>query len=182
MMEKTLVVLKPDAVRAGLERQIISRYQKAGLHIVKRKEVSPDKDFAGNHYAATESQIVGMGNKTLSSAKELNKYDEMIELFGTDDPRKIGEELREWSLQFISSGKVVAFILEGEDAIKTVRKITGFTDPAKADKGTIRADMSKDSILKANFERRACENLVHASGDPEEAKREIALWFGMEEV
>ncbi|MBI4894483.1 MAG: nucleoside-diphosphate kinase [Candidatus Aenigmarchaeota archaeon] len=182
MIEKTLVVLKPDAVKAGLERQIISRYQKAGLHVVKRKEVIPDRKLADNHYAATEPQIVGMGHKTLSSAKELGKFEEMVELFGTDDPRKIGEELREWSLQFISSGKVVAFILEGEDAIKTVRRITGFTDPTKADAGTIRADMSKDSISKANFERRACENLVHASGDPEEAKREIALWFGMEEV
>jgi nucleoside-diphosphate kinase len=182
MIEKTLIVLKPDAVNAGLEKEIISRYEAAGLRVVKRKEVTPDRKLADQHYAATEEQIVGMGNKTLASAKELGKYDDLLELFGTDDPRKIGEELREWSLQFITSGKVVAFILEGEDAIKSVRKITGFTDPTKADKGTIRADLSKDSISKANFERRACQNLVHASGNPEEAKREIALWFGMDEV
>jgi nucleoside-diphosphate kinase len=182
MIERTLVILKPDAVKAGLEKEIISRYEKAGLRVVKRKEVIPDRKLADRHYAATEAQIVGMGNKTLASAKELGKYDEVIELFGTDDPRKIGEELREWSLQFITSGKVVALILEGEDAIRKVRKITGFTDPMKAEKGTIRGDLSRDSIAKANLERRACQNLVHASGDPEEAKREIALWFGMEEV
>jgi len=182
MIERTLVVLKPDAVKAGLENEIISRYEKAGLRVVKRKEVKPDRKLAENHYAATETQVVGMGNKTLDSARELGKYEELIEIFGTDDPKKIGEQLREWSLQFITSGKVVAFILEGEDAIKKVRRITGFTDPMKAEKGTVRGDLSKDSISKANFERRACQNLVHASGDIEEAKREIALWFGMEEV
>lgn len=178
MIERTLVILKPDAVRKDLEREIMSRYEKAGLRVVDRKEIVPDKRMAEHHYAATEEQVVGMGNKTLASAREAGNYDEMVRLFGTDDPRKIGTELLGWSHQFITSGKVVAFILEGEGAIALVRKITGFTDPSKAEKGTIRGDLSEDSINKANMERRAAANLVHASGNPDEAEREIVLWFG----
>src|SRR5258708_3386371 len=78
---------------------------------------------------------------------------------------------------YITSGPVVAMILEGEDAIANVRRITGYTDPTKADKGTIRGDLGVDSILVANGEKRPVENLIHASGNPEEAQKEIALWF-----
>lgn len=178
MMEKTLVVLKPDAVHRNLEKQIISRFHEAGIRVVARKEVKPDMALAGSHYAATDEQILGMGNKTITASKEAGNYEEMMKIFGTEDPRKIGEMLREWSLQFITSGTVVAFILEGENAISLVRKLTGFTDPKKAEKGTIRGDHSTDSISKANMERRAVQNLIHASGNPEEAEREIVLWFG----
>ena len=80
-------------------------------------------------------------------------------------------------LQFIVSTPVVAMVLQGEDAVQKVRKIAGYTDPSKADKGTIRGDFGADSIAKANSERRATENLIHASGSVEEAQQEIALWF-----
>lgn len=182
MIERTLIVLKPDAVKKNLEGEIISRYERAGLRVVARKEVMPDKELAERHYAATDEQVIGMGNKTLASARESGNYDEMIRLFETDDPRKIGEQILGWSHQFITSGKVVAFILEGENAISVVRKVTGFTDPSGAEKGTIRGDLAKDSINRANMERRASQNLVHASGNPDEAEREIVLWFGPEWV
>lgn len=182
MIERTLVVLKPDAIKKNLEKEIMSRYQKAGLKIIARKEIVPDRKLAERHYAATEEQIVGMGKKTLVAASEAGNLEEMIRIFGTENPRKIGEMIREWSLQFITSGKIVAFILEGENAISVVRKITGFTDPSKAEKGTIRGDLGKDSINRANRERRSAQNLVHASGDPDEAEREIILWFGPKAV
>lgn len=180
MIEKTLVVLKPDAVKEGLSDEIIKRFEDAGLTVVAVKEVTVDMEFALKHYAATDEQIIGMGNKTIESARENNEIEAVKKKFGTEDPKKIGEELRNWSCEFITSGKVIALILEGEDAVKLVRKLTGFTDPSKADKGTIRGDLSKDSIIKANSDGRAVHNLVHASGDPEEAKREIELWFGPE--
>jgi nucleoside-diphosphate kinase len=70
-------------------------------------------------------------------------------------------------------------VLEGEgEAIALARKVTGFTDPTQADKGTIRGDLGNDSIAKANSEGRPTKNLIHASGNPEEAAKEIALWFG----
>lgn len=79
--------------------------------------------------------------------------------------------------RFMSSGKIIAFILEGKDAVALTRKITGATDPSKAEKGTIRGDMGIDSQEKADKEDRAIENLVHASGTKEEAEKEIRLWF-----
>jgi nucleoside-diphosphate kinase len=69
-------------------------------------------------------------------------------------------------------------VLSGEGAIQAVRDLIGHTIPAKAAKGTIRGDFgSGDSAIAANRESRAVRNIVHASGDPEEARREIELWF-----
>jgi nucleoside-diphosphate kinase len=103
-------------------------------------------------------------------------------IFGTTDPKKIGMKLRKWLIEFITSAPVVAIVFEGDDAIKTVRKVTGFTDPSKAEEGTIRGDFGDDAINIANKEKRATRNLVHASGNPEEAAKEIALWFTDEEL
>ena len=181
MIEKTLIVLKPDAVKRNLSDEIISRYEQAGLKVLKKKEFVPDMALAEKHYAASDEQVIGMGNKTLASAEKNGTVEETIKKFGTDDPKKIGMELRSWMLKFITSGKVVAMVLEGEDAVKLTRKVTGFTDPATADKGTVRGDFGEDSIEKANKEDRPVHNLVHASGDPDEAKREIELWFGSDQ-
>lgn len=89
----------------------------------------------------------------------------------------VGKKFYPWLEKFMTSGEVVVFVLEGKNAIKKAREITGATDPAKAEKGTIRRDFGIDSAEKADKEKRAIENLVHASGTKEEAEKEIALWF-----
>jgi len=89
----------------------------------------------------------------------------------------VGKPFFEPLKKFMMSGPVVAFVLEGEDAIALVRKVTGATDPSKADKGTIRGDLGVDSQEKADEEQRAIQNLVHASGNKDEADKEIRLWF-----
>ncbi len=89
----------------------------------------------------------------------------------------VGKSFFEPLKQFMMSGPVVAMIIEGESAVSHVRKITGATDPSKAEKGTIRGDLGIDSQEKADKDKRAIQNLVHASGTPEEAKKEIGLWF-----
>jgi len=71
----------------------------------------------------------------------------------------------------------VPMVLEGENAISAAREIAGFTDPSAAKPGTIRRDFSTDSILAANKEKRPVKNVVHLSGNMEEAKTEIAIWF-----
>lgn len=78
---------------------------------------------------------------------------------------------------YFSRGPVLAIRLGGEDAIKEVRRIIGYTDPSTADKGTVRGDLGVDSIAKSTDESRAVENLIHASGNPEEAEAELALWL-----
>jgi len=86
---------------------------------------------------------------------------------------KVLERLR----TYFTRGPVIAIRMGGEDAIQTVRRVTGYTDPATAEMGTIRGDYGADSLAKSTEEGRAVENLVHASGNPDEAVFELALWF-----
>ncbi len=181
-MEKTLIVVKPDGVERNLIGEILNRFEKEGLSIAAGKMMKVDSGLAEKHYTASEQQVAGMGKKTLDASKENNLYDEMLEIFESDDPMVIGTVLRNAMLEFITSGPVFAAVLEGDDAVKKVRKITGFTDPAKAEKGTIRGDLGEDSIIEANRDKRATKNLVHASGSLEEAEMEITLWFKPEEI
>lgn len=178
MKERTLVLLQRDAVERKLVGEILKRFEQSGLSIVDMKMVHPDRKMAEKHYRATEEQIVGMGHKTLNAMKEQGKQKDVKRLFGSEDPRKIGESLLEWSRDYITKGKLVALILEGENAVKKVREIVGFTDPIKAEKGTIRGDFADDSIAKANMEKRKVKNLIHAADSVESAEKEIKLWFG----
>lgn len=131
-MEKTFIIVKPDAVANGLIGEILGRYEKLGLRITRLEMRHIDGDFADRHYA------------------------EHLE-------RDFYPPLRE----FMTEGPLVAGVVEGSDAVSLVRQANGATDPASADKGTIRADY-------ASSVRRNC---VHGSDSPETAAEEIALWF-----
>ncbi|TSC63157.1 MAG: nucleoside-diphosphate kinase [Parcubacteria group bacterium Gr01-1014_106] len=82
----------------------------------------------------------------------------------------------------LTTGPVVALVLQGTNAIRNVRQLVGSTDPLVADIGTIRGDLTIDTIQLADLEGRSVRNLVHASGDPEEAEREIPIWFSANEL
>jgi len=180
-MERTLIILKPDAVQRGLVGEIIGRFEKTGLKLVATKMIWPKRDLAEKHYPKERKEFIsGMGNKTLESHKEANE--DVSNVFGTEDPHAIGLQLQKWLVDFLVSGPVIAAVLEGENAVKTVRDIAGHTIPAKADPGTIRGDYSDDTALKANAENRPLKNLVHASGDKTEADFEIKLWFSESEL
>ncbi len=180
-MEKTLIVLKPDAVLRGLTGELLSRFERAGLKLVAAKMVSVDQELAKKHYPESrEEWLKLLGHKTLDNYKELKK-DTKKEM-GTDDPLELGKMVRGWLLDYISSGPVFAAVLQGPHAVELVRKITGHTLPFKADPGTIRGDFSFDSSHLANTGKRAIKNLIHASGNLEEAEYEIPLWFSKEEI
>lgn len=180
-MEKTLVLLKPDAMARAVVGEIISRFEKAGLKILATKMVTPNKDLAHKHYPTHRREFIeGMGHKTLQSYRE--EGHDPLSNFGTQDPHEIGLQLQKWLVDFLVSGPVIALVLEGPDAIKLVRNIAGHTIPAKAEKGTIRGDYSDDSAVRANAEQRSIKNLVHASGDKKEAEFEISLWFKADEL
>ena len=180
-MEKTLVLLKPDAVSRGLVGEIISRFEKAGLKLLAAKMVTPTEDMANKHYPTERREFIeGMGNKTLDTYKEVG-IDPHSDL-GTADAHEIGLRIQGWMVGFITSGPLMAMILEGQDAISKVRQMVGHTIPAKADAGTIRGDYSDDTPAIANKEKRPILNLVHASGDKEEAEFEINLWFTSDEL
>lgn len=180
-MERTLVILKADAVQRGIMGDIISRFEKVGLKVVGMKMLVPDEGLANKHYPVERREFIeGMGNKTLENYMEQGK-DPLVE-FGHADPHKIGLQVQKWLVEFITSGPVVALVLEGPHAVELVRKIVGHTLPAKAQPGTIRGDYSFDSSALANDSKRPIRNLIHASGNVEEAEFEVKLWFKPEEL
>jgi nucleoside-diphosphate kinase len=175
-MERTLVVLKPDAIQRGLAGEIIGRFEKIGLKIIGAKMFQPDKDLGNKHYPKERREWVeGLGNNTLRSYKEQGL--DVNKQFGSEDAYKIGLAVHKWLVDFISSGPVLALVLEGPHAIGVTRKIIGATTPESAQPGTIRGDYSFDSPAAANAGQRPIRNLVHASGNKEEADFEIDLWF-----
>ena len=174
-----MILIQRDAVERDLTDEIFKRFRDAGLKIVATKEIVPTREQAEQHYLATDEQIIGMANKTLRSMEEQGAPKEKIrELFGTEDMKKIGEQLLEWLREFIVGKKLIAAVLEGEDAIQRTRRLVGYTDPSKAERGTIRGDYADDSISKANSEKRKVRNLVHAADSKEAVERETGIWFG----
>lgn len=180
-MDKTFAMVKPDAVKRGLSGEIIRRFEQAGLKIIGLKMIWPDDELLKKHYNAhDEEYLKSLGNKTLATYEQF-KIDPVKEI-GTDDPLKLGTMVNEWLRKFVSSGPVIAMVLEGRHAVDNVRAICGPTMPVNAPAGSIRGDYSLDSAYYANTEKRPVMNLVHASGTPEEADFEIALWFQPQEL
>lgn len=165
MVQQTLIIIKPDGVSRGLTSEIIRRYEAAGLKIVKRKDMVAPFSIVEKHYPMDTDYLRSIGEKTIAVGQKVKSAEDQ------------GRKVVTWLRRFITSGRVVVLLLEGEDAVSVARRVTGFTDPATAEKGTIRGDYGTDNILKANRERRPVYNLIHASGSIEEAKKEIKLWF-----
>jgi nucleoside-diphosphate kinase len=175
MHERTLVIIKPDAYERGLTGAILARLEQRGLTLEAVRVSSDEADIVGEHYPRSEEWLSAVGGKTLADYATLGVSAK--ERLGTDDPLEIGRKVRGWLTEFMLSGPVVPMVISGNRAIETVRKIVGHTLPVAAAPGTIRGDYSSDSPDLANEELRPVMNLVHASGDPEEAAREIGLWF-----
>jgi len=180
MIQRSLVLMKPDAVKRGIVGEILHRFERAGLKIVAMKMVLVDDRLAEGHYTTSDEQIIGMGNKTLADCAKFGLSP--VEKLGTGDPRKVGEMIWKWNLAFLKSGPVLAVVFQGAHAVENIRMLVGPTLPSVAPAGTIRGDFALDSAVAANERGRAIYNLVHASGSVEEAEREIKLWFKPQEI
>ncbi len=178
MLEKTLVILKPDAVKRQLCGRIISMFEDAGFKIIATKMTIAPKELLERHYPSNNKWYTSVGNKSIDNFKEVGL--DIKDVMGTDDPLEIGKTVKKWLVDYMTSGPVLAMVLEGNNAIKNVRKMCGNTIPSNADPSTIRGKFSIDSSDVANAEHRPVHNLIHASGEPDEAKYEISLWFGSE--
>jgi len=150
-IERTLVLIKPEAVQRNLTGKIISRFEDAGLKIVGMKQIWIDKEFAKKHYTR-------------------------------DIAERRGKKVRERLLDYIIKGPLIAVVLEGINAIDNVRKIVGGTEPKSAPPGTIRGDFAHVSFAYADKNEIPVKNLIHASGNQEEAKIEVDMWFKPEEM
>src|SRR3989344_2360257 len=151
MIEKTLILIKPDGVERGLAGEIISRFERAGFKIVGIKMFWTDDQFARKHYPKNIEE-------------------------------KYGREIRDRIVSYLKEGPVVAMVLEGVNAVENVRKIVGDTYPNQALPGTIRGDYGHISKEYANKNKRQVKNLIHASGNKEDAGMEIKLWFSESEL
>lgn len=178
--ERTLVFLKPDGVQRGLIGEVLARFERAGLKVAGMKMLLPSRDLLDRHYPNDQTFLTTIGGKTREAfaAYGLDVRRET----GTDDPLSIGRQVRGWLIDYVSSGPVAAFVLEGIHAVSVVRKLVGDTLPYRAAPGTIRGDLSIDSPTVANLMKRPVRNLIHASGTVEEAAIEIPLWFTEREL
>lgn len=149
-VEKTLVLLKPDAVTRGLAGRVLVRFEDAALKIVGVKMKHLDADFTRKHYFDLEERL--------------------------------GAEIYNSTASFMQSGPVIAFALQGVDAVAKVRKIIGGTYPNDAAPGTVRGDFAHQTKASSEISGKAVMNLVHASGNSEEAKYEVELWFSSDEL
>jgi len=137
VIERTLVLVKPDGVQRLLTGRILARYEERGLKLVGLKLVRVSRDLAEQHYDVHRDKP----------------------FFGG-------------LVEFITSGPLVAAVLEGPNAIAIVRTMNGATRPHEAEPGSIRGDFALETA----------QNLVHASDSAETAATEIALWFGPDEL
>lgn len=152
-LERTLIIFKPDSVMRGIVGEILTRFERVGLKIVGAKMLHPDYKHYFEHYE-------GIG--TLKSRK--------------------GDEIFESTMTSMQDGPVIAMVLEGVDAVETVRKMVGGTEPKSALPGTIRGDYAHVSYGQASSVGRAVANIVHASADKKEAIKEIDHWFSESEL
>ena len=131
-IQRTLVILKPDAVQRGISGEIIARFERRGLRIAALRLLTVDRAMAEKHYEIHKGKFF---------------YEDLVKV--------------------ISASPVIAFVLEGPNAIAVVRAMVGATRPHEAAPGTIRGDYALVGL----------RNLVHASDAPETSETEIKLWF-----
>jgi nucleoside-diphosphate kinase len=131
-MDRTLILVKPDAFARGLTGEIIARFERKGLRIVALKQLTLQEDDARRHYAEHEGKPF---------------FGELVE--------------------FITSGALVAMVLEGQQAVVAARQVIGATDPLQAAPGSVRGD----------FALEVGQNLVHGSDSDESAARETDIFF-----
>ncbi len=150
-IQRSLVLLKPDALNRGVIGEIIHRFERVGLKIVGLKMVVSSEETAKKHY--TE-----------------------------DLAARRGEHVRQLMVDMLMSGPIIAIALEGVEAVYVVRKLVGETEPKSAAPGTIRGDFAHVSFKHADAKNAGVFNLIHASGNPEEAETEIDVWFDENEI
>ena len=157
--EKTLVLIKPDGVKRGLIGEIITRFEKTGLKIVALKMIQVDKNFVLKHYPTDRLEFLrGIGEKTLQTYEKYQKDPEKE--LGTKDSLEIGKMVNNWNIEFLTSGPVIAIVLEGIHAVDNVRMMVGNTLPVFAQPGTIRGDFSIDSPALANERKRPVRKVI----------------------
>ncbi len=152
-IERTLVLFKPDAVQRGVVGEILTRFERVGLKIIGTKMIAPNKEHYHKHYEEIGQVITRRGEETFNNV-----------------------------LAMMNQGPVIAMVFEGVEAVELVRKLVGSTEPKSSAPGTIRGDFSHMSYGYGDATNQGIPNLIHASGDLDDAQKEIPHWFTEDEL
>lgn len=173
--EQTLVIIKPDGVQRSLMGEIISRLERTGLKFVAFKFLVPQEEQCWKHYNKDDEWFMKKGTRVTEDRKTHGMPIEK-------EPIEYGKDIIQANVDFFTSSPVLAMVIEGNQSVAIVKKIVGETEPSTSDVGTIRGDLTVDSYSLSSRDNRAVRNLIHCSDSPEEAQREIPLWFDKNEV
>lgn len=174
--ERTLVLIKPDGIQRSLIGEIMGRYERTGLKLLALKMIVPTEEMVDRHYLVNPEWRRITGEKTIESYKKKGKTPP------SEDPYAVTDMILRNLKKYITASPVIAMVWQGMHAVGIVRKITGGTEPLTSDVGTIRGDFTTDSYEVADIDSRSVRNLIHASGNAEEAEKEIVLWFTPQEI
>lgn len=173
--ERTLIAIKPESIQRHLIGDFISKFEKRGLKLIAAKLIAPTKEQVSAHYPDDDSWYIPTGTKTYESYKAKGIDPGM-------EPVELAKIIRERLIDHFTNRPLFLMVWEGPHAVALGRKTAGSTNPLAADIGSIRGDYSFESYDLADNMSRAVHTLVHASGSPEEAEKEIKIWFRPEEI
>ena len=173
--QQTLLIVKPDGVQRSLVGEIVRRIERTGLKIVGLKMVIPNREGIIDFYHKDDAWFLKKGQNIIDNKKANNLPIEKEAL-------EYGKEIIEDIVKFMTSGPVVVMAVQGNNSVSIVKKLVGSTEPSTSDVGTIRGDLTVDSYEHATVDKRAVRNLIHCSDSPEEAQRELKVWFKDSEI
>jgi nucleoside-diphosphate kinase len=173
--ERSLVLIKPDAVARHVVGEIVTRFERKGLKIAALKLAWPTEEMAGEHYEVTEEWLKSSGERTYQGY-----IDKGLE--PPAGPRELALNTRRKLIEALTAGPVVAMVLEGAHVIEVVRKMRGNTSPLFAEVGTIGFDYSLESYELSDAGDWAIKNIIHGSDSKESAEREMKIWFKPEDI
>ncbi len=173
--ERTLVILKPDAIQRSLVGEILKRFERTGLKFVAFKFFVPPADKTWIHYGKNDEWFLKKGTRIVEDRTKNNMPIEKEAI-------EYGKDIIKGCVDLFTCGPALAMVIEGNQSVAIVKKLVGGTEPTTSDVGTIRGDFTVDSYELAGIDTRAVRNLIHCSDSVDEAEREIALWFTENEI
>ena len=152
--ERTFIIIKHDGVQRSLIGEIIKRIERTGLKISAMKMFKADEKSVLDHYGKDDAWCLEKGTKTVENLKQAGRpVEKEAIVYGRDIIRGL--------VTFMTSGPIVAMVVEGAQAVGVVKKLVGGTEPLTSDVGTIRGDLTTDSYQLANLNSRSVRNLMH---------------------
>ncbi len=173
--ERTLVILKPDAIQRSLIGEVIRRIERTGLKLIAVKFVVAKEEQCWEHYQKNDEWYLKKGQRVIEDRKTHGLPIEK-------DATEYGKDIIRTIVEYMTSGPVLGLVVEGLGAVAITTKLVGSTEPSTSDVGTIRGDFTIDTYSLSAIDNRAVRNLIHCSDSPGEAEREIAIWFKSEEL